>query len=217
MEDELIHELSAAYALDALDADDERLFEAHLAQCPDCQEDVARFSATASALAFAAPPATPPDSLRDRLLTAARAERTNVTPLRRGDGHHQRALALVAAVTTAAAIALGVWVAVPHRQGPQRLDAVPLTGAKGSLVLGKHGEATLVVAGLTPAPSGKTYEAWVIEHRRAVPAGLFSIRGGTGVVQLTQRVPAGATVAVTLEQASGALAPSGPPLVSAQT
>ncbi len=215
MEDELIHELSAAYALDALDPDEERLFEAHLAHCRDCQEDVASFSATASALAFAAPPATPPADMRGRILAAAHAERTNVTPLRRGIVQ-QRALAIVAAVATAAAIGLGVWVAVPHDQGPERFAAIPLTGARGSLVLGTHGEATLVVAGLAPAPSGKTYEAWVIEHRRAVPAGLFSIRRGTGILQLTQHVPAGATVAVTLEQARGSLTPSGPPLLSAQ-
>ena len=38
-----IHELSAAYALDALSADERQEFEEHLAHCAECQETVAAF------------------------------------------------------------------------------------------------------------------------------------------------------------------------------
>ena len=57
MDTESIHDLSAAYALDALDDDERRAYEDHLAGCERCREEVASFSSTAGALAYAAGPA----------------------------------------------------------------------------------------------------------------------------------------------------------------
>jgi anti-sigma-K factor RskA len=210
MEDELIHELSAAYALNALDRDEERAFEAHLATCSLCQESVAAFSTTTASLGYAAPAAAPPPELRARLLDAARAERSNVVTLR-----SRRSATVVAAVATAAAVAFAVlWVAAPREHPAQALHSLPLKGAKGSLVVAAGGEATLVVSGLAAAPANKTYEAWIVENEHASPAGLFAVRNGTGVLRLARRVPRGATVAVTLERAGGALAPTGALLVT---
>jgi anti-sigma-K factor RskA len=65
-------------------------------------------------------------------------------------------------------------------------------------------EGHLVVFGLEEAPDAHTYEAWVIEEGESVPAGLFSGGAeGTTVVPLAVPVPAGAVVAVTIEQAGG--------------
>jgi len=50
MEHNAYNELTAAYALDALDDADVRSFEEHLAGCSACQADVASLSATAVAL-----------------------------------------------------------------------------------------------------------------------------------------------------------------------
>ena len=77
-----LHELTAAYALDALDPADEAAYEEHLAHCARCQEELALLSGAASALALAAGAADPPPALRERILDAARAERPNVVPLR---------------------------------------------------------------------------------------------------------------------------------------
>ena len=52
MEDDRAHDLTAAYALDALDPEEREGFEAHLAQCERCRDEVAELSAAASALAF---------------------------------------------------------------------------------------------------------------------------------------------------------------------
>ena len=46
-----IHDLTAAYALDALDEHEAREFEAHLAQCERCRDELARLSESAAALA----------------------------------------------------------------------------------------------------------------------------------------------------------------------
>lgn len=213
MEDELIHELSAAYALNALDHDEERAFEAHLATCSLCQESVAAFSSTTTSLGYAAPGATPPPELRARLLDAARAERANVVPLRTRAAQ-QGAIVIAGAATVAAIAFAALWLAEPRGQSSHDLVSVPLKGANGSLVLAADGEATLVVSGLAAAPAGKTYEAWIVENTQASPAGLFAIRNGTGTIRLSRRVPHGATIAVTLERAGGALSPTGALLVT---
>jgi len=217
MEDELIHDLCAAYALDALAPDEERAFEAHLASCARCREELAGLSETAAALAYAVPPAEPPARLRARILDAARAERPNVVPLRPRRSAGNIVLASVAAAAACAAVGLGIWAATLHgRLGSnnQALSALALHGASGSLVRAQNGEAALVVSGLSPAPPGKTYETWVIRSGKATRAGLFSGKSGTAIVQLTRRVPSGAIVGVTLERAGGVEQPTSTPLVT---
>jgi hypothetical protein len=86
------------------------------------------------------------------------------------------------------------------------------------VVLGPNRTAMLRVSGLAAAPSGKTYEAWVISSgRRAEPAGLF--RGGAGIstVRLHAAVPQHAVVAVTIERAGGVSSPTTSPVLTAQT
>lgn len=210
MDDELMHELVAGYALDALEPEQERAFEAHLARCPECQEQLALFTATASALAHTAPPATPPLALRSSILETARAERANVVPLRPRWAYPAAALATVA---SCAAIALGLWVGLGSN-APAQPTALALRGASGSVVRASNGTATLVLSGLHPAPAGKTYEAWVMLPGRALPAGLFDARGQTTTLTLSRHLPTGAIVGVTLERAGGAPRPTGKPLVT---
>jgi anti-sigma-K factor RskA len=62
-----VHQLAAAYALDALDDDERVAFEAHLADCADCAAEVEGFTATAALLGSAAAQ-PPPPSLRDRIM-----------------------------------------------------------------------------------------------------------------------------------------------------
>ena len=73
-------------------------------------------------------------------------------------------------------------------------------------------EGWVLVNGLDEAPEGKTYEAWVIEGDEAVAAGLFSGGGERTVVPLTEPVPEGAIVAVTVEEAGGVEQPTQDPL-----
>jgi anti-sigma-K factor RskA len=213
MDTDNIHDLSAAYALDALDDDERRAYEEHLAGCERCREEVASFSSTAGALAYAAGPAAPPAALRDRILVAARAERPNVVPLRPRWAYP---VAAVAAAAACVAIGLGVWNISLHNRlsNGQALQSVPVSGAPGSLVVGPHGSAALVLFRLDSAPAGKTYEAWVIDRGRAYPAGTFDSRTGTVTVRLDRAVPKGAVIAITIERAGGTTAPTGKPLVT---
>jgi anti-sigma factor RsiW len=221
MDNDTLHDLTAAYALDALDADDARAYEHHLAGCERCRDELASLSAAAGSLAYAVLPAEPPPALRQRILQAAVAERPNVVPLQAYGlhGRHYRLIAAVAAVAACAVVGLGVWNVVLHddlNNAKEALRGVPLTGASGSVVVGAGGSGALVVSNLSPAPAGKTYEAWVIKNGKALPAGTFSGGGRTIVIRLTRALPAGAIVAVTLERGGGVEQPTREPFITSQ-
>ncbi len=216
--DETIHDLSAAYALDALDADEREAYEDHLAGCASCREDVAAFSATAAELAFAVEPGSPPPALRGRILEAARAERPNVVPLR---PRWAAPAAAIAAVAACVAVGLGIWNVSLHNQlssaHAQAVQHVPVSGIPGSLVVSPSGSAALVVFSMPSAPAGKIYEAWVLRDGKAIPAGLFQGGPGPGFVPIQGKVPKGSKVAVTVEPETGSAHPTTTPFAVSAT
>jgi anti-sigma-K factor RskA len=142
------------------------------------------------------------------MLTAARAERTTVVPLRRQFATRWTAAAAAAACL---AIGLGLWATLGGSGGSRAREpqTIALSGASGRLQVDRVGHAVLAVDHVARAPSGKTYEAWVIPEGKAPErAGLFG-GGGRVNVRLGPRVPAGSKVAVTLERAGGVDAPTG--------
>jgi hypothetical protein len=74
-----IEELLGAYALDAVDASEARVVEAHLAECPRCRAEVAAHREVASLLGNAGGSA--PDGLWDRIATELDAEFRDVPPV----------------------------------------------------------------------------------------------------------------------------------------
>src|SRR4029079_7948420 len=75
------HANVAPYALDALDADEEREFEEHLASCEARREKLASLREATAALAYGAVGPAPPPELKERILAEAAAERPNVVSL----------------------------------------------------------------------------------------------------------------------------------------
>jgi anti-sigma factor RsiW len=231
MESLTVHDLTAAYALDALDADEAREYEEHLAHCERCQRELASLGSAAASLAYATDSPAPPAALRERVLSAARAERPNVVPLRPRWTFAAKAITAVAACL---AIGFGIWAASLSRSLHSTRDArdqaeralavvsdptaqrVPLQGASGSLVVGRSGDAALIVNRLDTAPTGKTYEAWVIQDGMPRRAGTFDGGGDTSVLPLERAVPKGARVAVTVEKDGGVDAPQGRVVLSTQ-
>ena len=102
-----LHDLTAGYALDALDPGERARYEEHLATCERCREELQDFWQVAGALGRAAGGPAPPAALRERILEQARDERPNVVPLRRRVA--APVLASAAAVAAVVAVALGVW------------------------------------------------------------------------------------------------------------
>ena len=231
MEANAIHDLTAAYALDALDSDEAREYEAHLAHCERCRSELASLSLTATSLAYATESPAPPADLRERILVQARSERANVVPLRpRWVGP----VAAIAAVAACAAVALGIWAASLSSKLDDRNDKlaaqarvatiladpaarrVAFGDGRGTLVVTPMGEAVLVMNQLAAAPEGKTYEAWVAGGGSPEPAGTFE--GGDTVVikRLDRLVPNGAAVMITQEKDGGSDAPTSNPLMTVQ-
>jgi anti-sigma factor RsiW len=196
MTNEDLHELVAGYALDALDADGRRAFESHLAGCERCRAELAGLSEAVGTLAFAVEGLAPPAALRGRILAAAREEPPAVVALRPRRTRVYAGIALAAAAC--AALAIGLYAGLSGG-GSANKQAMSLTVA--------NGVAQLTVTGLPRAPAGKAYEIWVIDGRAVHPAGLFA-GGDRTVVRLTRPVLVGSTVAVTLERAGGARAPT---------
>ena len=214
MEHTEIHELSAAYALDALEPEQRAEFEEHLLRCPECRETVSLFQETAAALAHGVEAPAPPPALGRRIMERARRERPNVVSLR--PRWVFPATASVAAVAACAAIALGIWTAILDNRLDARPEIVALEGTNGSLIVSPAGEGTLLVDTLAAAPAGKTYEAWVIEDDTPLPAGTFT-GGGRVAFVLTRPVPDGAVVAVTIERAGGVQRPTTTPLFASES
>ncbi|HEY4347301.1 MAG TPA: anti-sigma factor [Gaiellaceae bacterium] len=209
MDAETLHDLTAAYALDALDPEEREAYEVHLSECGRCRAEVAELSTAAAALAYAVEPGTPPPALRGRILDAARAERPNVIPLR---PRWSRPMAAVAAVAACAAVGLAAWnVSLHGRLSNARnsaIERVPVGGSPGSFVVSSGHSASLILYRLAAAPAGKTYEAWVINGKTTSPAGLFHGGATATYFPLTRRVSKGAVVAVTVEPAGGSAQPT---------
>ncbi|HMG28585.1 MAG TPA: anti-sigma factor, partial [Jiangellaceae bacterium] len=130
------HTLAGAYALDALDDGERRLFEAHLETCADCRAEVAELRATAAYLGAASAVPAPP-ALRDHVLS--QIARTRQLPPPRRTARSARGvprwtvnvLAAAATVLAVLAISLGVlaW------QADQRADDLAAEARRVAAVL----------------------------------------------------------------------------------
>ena len=216
------HELTAGYALDALDPQERERYEAHLATCEECREELGSFWSVSGALAHAAggPPPTCAARADPRAGALRASQRRSVpaatiySPGRRDRGGRGRARPRARALGDSVSRELDdaerelAVLGDPNARTSQSSDGV------ASLVVRPTGEAALVVRTLTPAPDGKDYEIWVFENGVPQRAGLFE---QPGVALLTHRVEPGQMVAVTLEADGGVDAPTGAPLFTASS
>ena len=225
MEADAQHDLTAAYELDALEPEEARRYEAHLARCERCQGELAELSESASTHAYATDAPAPPPELRSRILAQARGERANVVPLR---PRWAKPLVAVAALAACVALGLGLWASslsnrldrreaeIKRQQRVAQILAEPgsrkISFSRGTLVVGRSGDGALVLNKLAPPRADRTYEAWVADQGAPQPAGLFE-GGKTVAVPLDRPVPQGATVMVTEEKAGGAASPTQTPFV----
>jgi anti-sigma-K factor RskA len=227
---EHVDELIAGQALYALSAEDSERVALHVAECERCRVQLREAEALAASLAYAVAPAAPPPDLRARLLAAvepvvaapppdepvpaATAAPRRDRPSRAG--RWPRFSTFAAPVLAAAVIGLLVWNVSLRgdlnslTRNLQHAQAVPL-GSVGTVVTGPGG-GTTIYAKMAQAPAGKTYEAWVIQGKVAVPAGLFQ-GGGTLTLKLTAAAKPGDVIAITIEPAGGSKLPTTPPLV----
>ena len=223
-----IHALSGAYAVDALDDVERARFERHLAECADCRAEVASLS-EATALLAETTSATPPPSLRDRILDDVASVRPlpPIIPAAVARRANRRSpLALVAAA--AALIVLGgaaatVWHPWADESSQSDLtatervltapDAEPWRdrledGGTVTVVRSKSlNEAIVQMRDLEPPGEGLVYQLWLQHGDQMVSAGL--VDSGTATVVLEGDPDSAIGFGITREQSGGS--PTGEP------
>jgi anti-sigma-K factor RskA len=233
----------AAYLLGAL-ADAERAqFDAHLAGCPHCKQDVAELRLVADALPLAVPPLAPPPQLRERLMetvraeaellyaTGAEADRPRPAPRRRASRWFGRPLALAgaaAALLVGVGVGFGLGSATDDEPATRTVVQVRTVQAEvdqrtapqgNAFIVMRNGVATLRVRGLPQPPRGYVYEVWLLRRGAAAPSPTDALFGvsradGSGRVALPS-VRGVEAVLVTAEPAGGSPAPTSQPFINA--
>lgn len=238
-----IHTLTGAYAVDALPDDERRAFEAHLAECEACTQEVAELQATAShlgAASVAAPPAGMKDAVMGRIgdvrqeapVVSDLGDRRRATPARRW---MSTLLAPAAAVLAIAVIGLSaVVVNLSDRldrleTGSTQLadviaaaDAVTLDietpGDESARLVMSPGrsEAVLLVEGMASAPADHSFAIWLIGADGVPrPAGSFDVdQDGRATRVVSGGLDTVAAIGVTVEPEGQPLTePSSDPLM----
>lgn len=231
----MVHEdykaMMPAYALSALEADEERAFSRHLSECAECQSELAEWESTAASLALSASAAEPSPQVRERIMNAVRAEKVVKFPERRSVWSSFGSLGAIAAAIMFLALIIGIVVLWQQNRAMQpelafaRLATTPgakmteltgteqATGATAKIAYDKNGHAMLMASGLPPAPQGKEYQLWfIVGNKPPMPGKSFAPddKGqGTSIDQLPHEAMDSAVFAITLEPAGGLPAPTG--------
>lgn len=230
-----LHHLAAAYALDALDENERRAFEAHYPTCSICSADVADYRETAALLAESAATPPPVDTkarimaeisntrqiapmLPDRVVDLAERKRRNAT--------RRRVLAAAAAAVVAAVGFIGglrFAGTADESDVVFAADAItlPLTGDVGQARVvwsPSQGRAVLIAAGLDQPGDGNAYELWLIDADGANPTGLFTPdTEGNVTIELALDGRDPAAWGITIEPDTGSIEPTEPILLLGET
>ncbi|CAN5662117.1 hypothetical protein BH10ACT2_BH10ACT2_27300 [soil metagenome] len=231
-----LHHLAAAYALDALDADERMEFEAHYHDCAVCSQDVSDFRSTLAAMAeltVATPPADTKARVLQQIATTRQlsprvAARTlTASPTRRPWLLAAAAALLVFVATTAFVVGRGsqtddVFAAQLEQvlaEPDVRLVDLPATsdttaGHVRVVWSATSGQAAVIGDGLSAPDEGLVYELWLIDDSGPIAAQLLD---GAADGEVRRIIPlAGASGAetpvkwgITIEVAAGSATPHG--------
>jgi anti-sigma-K factor RskA len=235
-----LHQLTGAYAADALTGAELAQFEKHLGQCPSCAEEVRGLRETAARLGLATA-TVPPPAMRQQVLRAA--NRTRQLPpsgrrplagLPRRRARLRRPLTAVAVTAMAAAVVVLAFLqaGTQHRleqaqsanQAVAAVLAAPgarivtsgtaVGGTVTAVVSARDHEAVVTAAGMPAPPASRVYQLWLISVSGARSAGLMpaSSAGSTPPV-LTTDIQPGDHLGITIEPAGGSVRPTTAPVV----
>jgi anti-sigma-K factor RskA len=220
-----------AYVLGALPDLEAELLERHLAGCESCRAEVEQLRPVPAAIARSVPQVEPPPSLKANLMATVNAEagarkveaREERRRERRSFGSWIQGLKPRVGVALALGVlALGVVVGVAADKiagggGPAgttvaaKIDRKQMPTGQASLVVkGNTGELELSDA--PQPPSGRVYQLWYQHGKTIERGGTFRPRSD-GSYDVDVPVAGANAVLVTVEQAGGAAAPTGPPVM----
>lgn len=191
-----LHDLASAYALNAVDDDERRAFEAHLRSCERCQLEVAAVAETVAGMAEETA-ANPPQGLRTEVLAAIEGVQqlepvpapVHLGERRRGRRIAAWPLAAAAAVVVAAAASYALFglgaddgftvseIEVANAADSVLIELEPADDITGEITVSWSADldAVLVTAdGLAEPGQGQVYALWFVLENGVAPAGLFS-------------------------------------------
>jgi anti-sigma-K factor RskA len=175
-----------AYALGALEADERKSVDAHMAGCAACREAATEYRKLTAKLHDGIRLERPPSGTWDAIAlhlpvdrpTPLRAAESASAPISFSRGPRLRAFVIGWAATAAALVALMAWVVVDSTREPSNpsvaelasagdTSVVPLSGntsgASGRFyVSAEHSLGGLAVTGLPSSATGQTYQVWYI-------------------------------------------------------
>ena len=169
---------AGAWVLGALPEDEQERFAAHLASCAECRREVAELQMVADTLPLAAVQVAPPPELKDRIMSAVRAEAVVVAAAR-----DEREPAAPAGPADAEAPAAAPAPAErPQKPKPDRawwrkpfLALRPLPAAVAAAVLVALGVAGGVL--LSGGPSERTVQAQVVTPSAPTARASLTVEG----------------------------------------
>ncbi len=218
----------AAYAFDALPPEDIVVVGVHIANCAQCQQEVASFRAIGDSLPYALTPAEPSPDLRDRVLARAkatpqRAGATTPRPTTKPAAPRFRFPWLRRLTPFAVAFALVAGVlfgrywpeTAPSLVNQPGVREVAMSGqgqASGVFaVAASSNRAQLEVVGLPALPAGQVYQLWLLDGDTPISVGTFTVDAqGRGRLEFNGLAWSTDynTVAITAEDSGGSPAPT---------
>jgi anti-sigma-K factor RskA len=238
-----IIDLVPGYALNCLDPEEIQIVEAHLAVCPECQEELRVYQKIVDDLPMAIPQFDPPADLKNKILAKAGQQKPAaagsiglfallsrpiqqvLAALSRSPGFALASLMLVI-VLAAGNLILANQIARQNqvqREGMRTLalaatDNAP--GAHGLIVISTDGaDGTLVVDGLTELSEDQEYQLWLIGDGVHDSGGTFKVGDdGYGGRWVYSPQPLGSYQAfgITIEPAGGSPGPTGPKVLGGE-
>lgn len=232
-----LQELLGAYAVDAVDADEAALVEAHLRECPRCRAEVAEHREAAALLAHSG--TTAPEAVWERIASslggaAPPVDAPRVVPFRRR-GIPVRLAAGVAAAAVLVTAVLGAQVvrqdhridrlaAISDRRGLEQAAAAAAVtpgartvrlrsddgGHVADAVVLPDGHGYLVEARLPGLRTDETYQLWGVLGARTISLGVL---GDDPAVTSFKAAGPLTALAITIERTGGAVAPTTTPIV----
>jgi anti-sigma-K factor RskA len=238
MSDINVHQLAAAYALDALDERERAAFEAHYTECAICAPEVAGFRETLSQVG-AAVAVHPPESLKADVMARVSATRqlspllpASVVDLATHRRRRQRLLRNLSVAAAAIVLAVGAFVmgrrsddasgyagaaAAIFAQPDTRISVLNGTGTGSFKIAWSPGDDRAVVIGngLAEPDPGKAYELWRIDGAGAHAVHLLDKAADGRVRRVVEVDGSPAKWAVTVEPDAGVEVATGDIIFSA--
>ncbi len=184
-----LQDLLPSYALNALDADEASVLEAHLAGCALCKQELASLREATAILAQGVKTVEPPRELEARILRAVRPSRPTWIAIPRSWAWGAGAAAAVILIAFAGvSLSLNQRVTVLREQvaAQDRILALLATPSARSVALTGSGEASvrllyapdrqegiLIAVNLGDPGPGFVYQLWLIAGQEPESAGVF--------------------------------------------